>query len=540
MHAMLNRAACWGGVFAVLLVVISGVAGATALDDYLALPTPEYSYSLDHSSVHTGYTSYVYHMVSQRWRSAPSEVNRDLWEHWLTVVVPDSVLFDTCLLFISGGDNGGVAPADAEPALGQIAVASHTIAAQLEMVPNQPLRFSDEANPSYLSSGRREDQLLSYGWDKCLRTGDGTWLVLLPMVKSAVRAMDTVQAVRPQVTQFFVAGGSKRGWTTWLTAAGDSRVAAIGPQVIDVLNMDESLQHHWDAYGYWAPALQDYVAMGVMDRVHTPEFQSSLDIMDPYSYRSRLTMPKFIMNSTGDQFFLPDSSQFYFGGLSGEKFLRYMPNTDHSGSVWYDFYAFYSSFLLNVPRPVFSWTKEVDGSLRIQTVTSPTQVRLWQATNPTVRNFQLGLIGPAWTSSVLTSQGGGLYVAQVSAPATGWTAFMAELTFPSGGPFPFVMTTEVSVVPNTLPYQSNLDSDGDGIPDSVEGVGDPDGDGIPNSQDTDSDGDGILDATEHALGSDPYNALVPTHMPVGWGILAGVMLVGVVLGGVRRRGGVRL
>ncbi|MCW9029050.1 MAG: Ig-like domain-containing protein, partial [Kangiella sp.] len=41
-----------------------------------------------------------------------------------------------------------------------------------------------------------------------------------------------------------------------------------------------------------------------------------------------------------------------------------------------------------------------------------------------------------------------------------------------------------------------LDSDGDGIPDSTEGNGDADGDGTPNYLDTDSDGDGILDATE--------------------------------------------
>jgi len=36
------------------------------------------------------------------------------------------------------------------------------------------------------------------------------------------------------------------------------------------------------------------------------------------------------MNSTGDQFFLPDNSQFYFQDLPGEKYLRYVPNTDHS------------------------------------------------------------------------------------------------------------------------------------------------------------------------------------------------------------------
>ena len=46
-----------------------------------------------------------------------------------------------------------------------------------------------------------------------------------------------------------------------------------------------------------------------------------------------------------------------------------------------------------------------------------------------------------------------------------------------------------------------VDSDGDGIPDSVEGTADPDGDLTPNYLDDDSDGDGIDDSVE--AGSNP-------------------------------------
>jgi hypothetical protein len=49
------------------------------------------------------------------------------------------------------------------------------------------------------------------------------------------------------------------------------------------------------------------------------------------------------------------------------------------------------------------------------------------------------------------------------------------------------------------------DSDGDGIPNSVEGLGDADGDGIPNYLDLDSDNDGIPDAVE--AGPDPTNPI---------------------------------
>ena len=46
------------------------------------------------------------------------------------------------------------------------------------------------------------------------------------------------------------------------------------------------------------------------------------------------------------------------------------------------------------------------------------------------------------------------------------------------------------------PDYLDLDSDNDGIPDSVEGAGDNDGDGIPNFRDLDSDNDGISDIRE--------------------------------------------
>jgi len=47
------------------------------------------------------------------------------------------------------------------------------------------------------------------------------------------------------------------------------------------------------------------------------------------------------------------------------------------------------------------------------------------------------------------------------------------------------------------------DDDNDGIPDAVEGGGDPDNDGLPNWFDTDSDGDGIGDTEE--AGANPNN-----------------------------------
>lgn len=520
-----------------LAAIPASVAGATPLDDYVAAPDPNYTYSLNSTFSGPGYTVYVYYMASQRWRTEPTEVDRSLWEHWLSIIVPGTVTHTTAMLFIDGGSNGGAAPTSVDSTLAQFATGSNSIVADLRMIPNQPIKFSDETDPRYVGTGRKEDQLITYAWEKFKVTGDPAWLPRLPMTKAAVRAMDTIQAEYPSITNFFVSGGSKRGWTTWTTAVVDARVIAIAPLVIDVLNVEPSMQHHFDAYGFWAEAIQDYVDMNCMEWLHTREFRALEAVVDPYSYLDRLLMPKFIVNGTGDEFFLPDSSQFYFGDLLGEKHLRYMPNAGHGGdpAAWYDLFAFYNAILNGTPRPQFTWTNQPDGSMQIQTSTPPAEVLLWQATNPAARDFRVVTIGTVWTSSPLADQGGGLYIAQVPEPPQGWTAFMVELTFPSGGPYPFKFTTEVRVVPDVLPFKQELDSDNDGIRDAVEGMDDPDHDGLGNDIDTDSDNDDISDHDERFhWHTDPYNFNAPDALPVGaWPLFP--VLAALALRCMRRR-----
>jgi hypothetical protein len=46
----------------------------------------------------------------------------------------------------------------------------------------------------------------------------------------------------------------------------------------------------------------------------------------------------------------------------------------------------------------------------------------------------------------------GVYVGRVNKPANGFTAFFVELVYDSGGKYPFKFTTEVSVLPDVLPF----------------------------------------------------------------------------------------
>ncbi len=467
----------------------ASTACATALDDYIAAADSNYAYSLHNTISGPDFTVYVLDMVSQQWRTS-SDIEQSaeggtIWRHWLTVFVPNHINSNTAFLYINGGNNGRPAPTSWQDGgelemLAGVASVTGTVVANLGQVPNQRLKFTDEPTTASFPNGRREDELIAYAWDKFLTTGEATWLPRLPMTKAAVRAMDTIQAYVPTVAGpsaaidgFVVAGASKRGWTTWTTAAVDSRVVAIVPLVIDLLNVEVSFNHHWSALGFWAAAVHDYEDMGIMDWMGTAEIHSLWEIVDPYSYRDRYTIPKYIINSSGDDFFLPDSSQFYFNDLPGEKYLRYVPNTDHglNADAMYSMVAYYKAILAGASLPQFSWTLEADDSIRVVTdpLDPPSEVNLWQATNLSARDFRKNPYPaqghpaptPVWTSSALSSQGGGVYIGRVSEPPTGWTAFFVELIYDSENTNPYKFTTEINVVPYYLPFSCDYDHDGD-------------------------------------------------------------------------------
>lgn len=441
---------------AILVAVSLAAEKQTALDRYVAAPDSSFKYDLVKTVPGQGYTAYVLDMTSQTWRS-PAEVNRTEWRHWVTIIKPSELKHSTGFLFITGGSNASPNPPAQPPAnLTSLAVDTGTVVTELRMVPNQPLIFAGE------TKGRVEDELIAYTWDKFMRGGDEKWPARLPMTKSAVRAMDAVTAFcggeqggKVKVDRFVVSGASKRGWTTWATAMVDKRVSAIVPIVIDLLNVEESFKHHWRAYGFWAPAIKDYVDMKITDWQGTPEYRALLKIEDPYEYRDRLTMPKYLVNATGDQFFLPDSSQFYFDDLKGEKHLRYVPNGEHSlrgTDAFENVQAFYEAFLNGRERPKISWKFEKDGSIHVKAQGEPSAVKLWQASNPKARDFRVDTIGRVWKDAAVEEVKKGEWVARVAKPASGWTAYFVELTYPGGGKYPMKFTTAVRVAPGTLPY----------------------------------------------------------------------------------------
>ena len=425
------------------------------MESYILSEDDSYELKLLVHSDGPKHRSYQYELTSLTWLTE-KEVDRPLWKHTLNVIVPHEVTSDIALLYIAGGNNGEDSSERFTEGLSDIALTTNAIVAELRMIPNQPLTFHGDGQPRY------EDDLIAYAWRHLVDSGDMRWIPRGPMVKAAMKAMDAISESKlllpddRNVERFVVAGGSKRGHTTWLTGAMDERVIAIAPIVIDVLNLRASMKHHFAALGFWAPAIGNYVEHGIVQQLDEPRTAELIAIVDPISYVDRLRMPKFVINAAGDQYFLPDSSQFYWNRLLGEKYLRYVPNGDHSlfgTDALESLTAFFLLQSVGKSPPTMNWTFDRNGELQVETDVQPAEVRLWTATNPVARDFRVITYGRNYESELLAPDEEGHYRASLVSPEQGWTASFMEMTWDLGLPVPFKQTTSVYVLPDTLPFE---------------------------------------------------------------------------------------
>src|SRR5258708_6252554 len=119
-------------------------------------PNSVYGWKLAGTIPGEGYRTYVLELTSQRWRSE-KDVDHPVWKHWLSVTKPDQLSTNKVLLYIGGGSNNDPSPSKASGRATRIAMEAGSIVAELGMVPNQPLRFTDSPEKA-----RSEDDLIAY------------------------------------------------------------------------------------------------------------------------------------------------------------------------------------------------------------------------------------------------------------------------------------------------------------------------------------------------------------------------------------------
>ncbi len=430
---MLSRARFSLAAFAFFLLPSLAFAD---LEQYLRKPEPEFAWSLKDTSEQAGDRIYTLQVVSQNWEGIT-------WRHELQVYQPKGAAPNrTLFLWVTGGS-----PRPAHALIGtELARKIGAPVAFLYNVPNQPL----------LEDGLYEDNLIAETFVRYLKTKDENWPLLFPMVKSVVKAMDALQAFaagdwKQPVERFVVSGLSKRGWTTWLTAAADKRVAAIAPMVIDTLNMGAQMPKQIEAFGAFSERLQPYVKRGLLPIPQTPEGRRLLSMVDPWSYRDRFSMPKFIVNGSNDFYWVTDALNLYWKDLPGDKWVLYVPNTGHDllqpnpdsmNRLLNGVAAFTRHQMSGKPMPALKWNYEPSGSklrLTVDSSAAPKAARLWVAEAPNA-DFRTA----TWKKRPVEISGGTI-VGEVSAPERGYLAFFGELDYDDQG-MTYQLSTQIRIV----------------------------------------------------------------------------------------------
>lgn len=412
--------------------VLKPITPETALERYLDNGDKTFKWEIKENYPVGENTAYDILFTSQKWRE-------HIWTHQLTVIVPKEINYEGALLFITGGSSTGDLPNwkakddKTTKNFAAIATKNKALVAIVRQTPKQPLY-----------DGLVEDQLISFTLHNFKNDKDYSWPLLFPMVKSAVKAMDAIQEfskekLNKDIKRFTVSGASKRGWTTWLTGSQDKRVEAIAPMVIDVLNMPVSLDYQLTAWNEYSIQIEDYTKLEIPQQVATPEGNAITLMIDPYSYREKLTMPKLIFIGTNDEYWPVDAVKNYINEIPGENYIHYVPNAGHDlaggEQAFRALSGFWERTLNNKSYKEFSYKTTADkNSVNITIKSSPDEllnVYLW-STDSKDRDFR----DEKWISKKLKFNKEGLNH-KVKFPKNGYRAFYIDMEYadPNGGKY---------------------------------------------------------------------------------------------------------
>ena len=396
----------------------------TALMQYINNGDAHYAYTVKDSGKLGTTRTYHLNLTSQQWKGIT-------WRHQLSVFIPSQVDYSGALLIISGGSNTSEQPNWSAsdrmwPVAAQIAESNKSVVAILKQTPNQPLM-----------DGRKEDALISYTLHQFKQDGQYDWPLLFPMVKSALRSMDAIQDLtitrsNKPVHEFMIAGASKRGWTTWLSAAtGDNRIKAIAPMVIDMLNMPLSLNAQLKAYGKYSEQIEDYVKLEIPQTTSSKKGKAVTTMIDPYSYKHQYTMPKMIFIGTNDEYWTVDAIKWYINDLPGETMIHYVPNAGHDlgggAQALQTLSAFYGKMLQQANYPLLknnASVQEKKFKIEIEGNSAELQeVAVWTA-NSIDQDFR----NEKWSSTPVNGNGNKRII-EIPLPDTGFKACYIDFKY---------------------------------------------------------------------------------------------------------------
>jgi len=355
---------------------------------------------------------------SQVWRSLP-------WRHELIVKTPRLLKRSDFIVMSLTGGHGGDSHHEAAQ---RFADALGIRAVVLTQVPNQPLL-----------GGRTEDDLLSFTLNEYRQSGDPSWPLLFPMVSSVVKGIDVLQDVfAERDLKVVLIGASKRGWTTYLSAAFDRRIIGMVPAVFEMISMQKQITLARSRYGHDSEKIKPYTALGLTDALLEPRVAQLVSWLDPLSYARRYTIPKLILLGANDPYWVVDSVRAYWHSLPEPKTLQILPNVGHgvlAEEQARDAIVSFVELLLQQRKPphaTWTFSSSAGGQAIISGMSREplSHCRLWRAESPTADFRKALFVGSP--CEILANRKS--FRATVRTCSDMHTAAFAELTAGPAGP----------------------------------------------------------------------------------------------------------
>ncbi|MEN9916252.1 MAG: hypothetical protein RLY40_184 [Pseudomonadota bacterium] len=437
----------------------------------LAIPFSQFNYLGEEKTAQ--YTQLKYNFVSVTWpkffqQGISDVIKPNIWKHEIDIFIPkENSNVNTAALYITGGYINSKITRNTTPDKVISQLIQHNIVVVLKDDPNQYLTINNKQ--------LKEDEIIAFTWNRYIHNPKQAYYPLhIPMSIAAQQAMTLTQNILKKhhinINHFVIIGASKRGWATWMLGLLDSRVIAIIPIVVDVLNLEKQIPHIYKVYAqHWPIAFKDYYLQHIPEYTNpkNPLYQNYLKLLqieDPFTYlavapyqKKLAEISKYIVNASGDDFFPPDSSESYYGDLAGRKLLFYLPNSPHyieySPSIAQlatSLSAFYQRIISHHTLPSITWDKKTTGELKIRYSEKPEKIILWSAENPITRDFRFSC-GIHYHPKDLRIDKQEIKLI-IPNSRQGWSAFYVELDFTDG----LKASTPIFISPDTYPKKNQI------------------------------------------------------------------------------------
>ncbi len=195
-----------------------------------------------------------------------------------------------------------------------------------------------------------------------------------------------------------------------------------------------------------------------------PNYLKLIKVEDPFSY---LNNPKYkdklkhlsnyVINSSGDDFFTPDASKYYFNDLLGSNTLLYVPNSSHNigqsgflSKLTASISAYYKRIVSKNELPIIKWHSTKSEQSRKITAhfnELPTKATLWVARNKITRDFRYACDIKYTPTDVQINTATNQISASYPLNNLGWNSGFLELDFKDG----LIVSSQIYIDPDTYP-----------------------------------------------------------------------------------------